>query len=390
MGDELDPGSAPFRDISPEHGAMSALDEFPVHHSPTPVRVVYTTDARAYERLWFTNQDHGGQVYIVCGLGFYPNLDTAEAYAIVNVRGQLTYIHAHRKLGVNRMDMRVGPLSFEVVEPFKQWRLQLAENRFGISYDLRWFDSKRAVFHNFGVGGGISPWGSSVLRADDIAGYETFGRIEGWVAAGGERHAFSASTSNGSRDHHWGTREGVGGRERTREGGGGHGNAGPSGGQWVEFKDWSIWAGRNLYNLGDPRPGAGRYLPAHRKLRFDPESKLFVEGVVTNQLEDGEKFDVHFRRIGSQIAFLRCGGYGGRTGGTPDGDIWHGMPVGDLIGGGQYDVTRPENQALLAGLDDHLCEVSARGETTIGIFEPYEPVAYEACRDGWPGYSLLE
>ncbi|MCC6382651.1 MAG: hypothetical protein IT304_09070 [Dehalococcoidia bacterium] len=389
MKNDPSPVSAPFQEVSAEHGALAALDEFLIHHAPTPVRIVYTTDVRAYERLWFTSQDHGGNVYVVCGLGFYPNLNTAEAYAIVNVGGQLSYVHAHRALGSNRMDMTVGPLTFDVVEPFKQWRLRLGENRFGIQFDLRWHDSKRAVFHNFGMGGGISPFGGT-LRADDIAGYETFGRIDGWVLANGERFTMSSSSSNGSRDHHWGTREGVGGRERARQGGGGHGSDSPSGGQWVEFKDWSIWGARNLYNLGDPRPGTGRYLASERRLKFDPESRLFTEGLVTNCLESGEQLEVHFRRIGSQIAFLRCGAYGGRTGGTPDGDIWHGMPVGDLIGGGHYDVTRPENQALLAGLDDHLCEVSARGETTIGIFEPYEPLCWEACRDGRPGYSLLE
>ena len=90
------------RDIPSEHGVMSALDEFVVHGAPVPVRITYTSDPRAYERLWFTAQDHGGQLYVVTGLGFYPNLNTAEAYAIVNHRGQHSYVHAHRPLGNNQ------------------------------------------------------------------------------------------------------------------------------------------------------------------------------------------------------------------------------------------------------------------------------------------------
>ena len=66
-----------------------------------------------------------GELLLVIGLAFYPNLGTAEAFAIVNHRGRHTTVRAHRKLGTDRMDMTLGPFSFEVVEPFRQWRLRL-------------------------------------------------------------------------------------------------------------------------------------------------------------------------------------------------------------------------------------------------------------------------
>ena len=99
-------------------------------------------------------------------------------------------------------------------------------------------------------------------RSDDTAGYEIFGRIEGTVTIDGERFGMSAERSNGSRDHHWGTRDGVGGPGHSRSGGG-H----PSGGQWVEFEDWSVCAYRDLYNLGDPRHEAGTF-------RWNPGASL--------------------------------------------------------------------------------------------------------------------
>ena len=103
-------------DAGQEHYPMSGLDEFMIHNHPHPVRVMWTSDPQAYERMWFTCQDRTGDLLVVAGMGIYPNLGTAEAFAIVNVRGRHTTVRAHRKLGLNRMDMRVGPISFDLVQ----------------------------------------------------------------------------------------------------------------------------------------------------------------------------------------------------------------------------------------------------------------------------------
>ncbi len=123
-GNGVHVSSSPYP-ASPEHAPLSGLDEFLVHNAPYPVRVMWTPDAQAYERVWFTCQDKVGDLLVVIGLAFYPNLGTAEAFAIVNVRGSHTTVRAHRTLGTDRMDMALGPFSFEVVEPFRRWRLRL-------------------------------------------------------------------------------------------------------------------------------------------------------------------------------------------------------------------------------------------------------------------------
>ena len=372
----------PAQNVSSEHTPLSAIDEFMIHNAPQPQRVMYTSDPRAYERVWFTCQDRTGDLFVAMGMGFYPNLDTADAYAIVNLRGQHTTVRAHRRLGDSRTNMRIGPIHFELVEAFKHWRLRLDENEYGIAFDLHWYDTKRAVFHNFGTGG-VSAGGRLL---GETTGYETFGRPEGELFVQGERFEITRDAYTGSRDHHWGIRDGVGGPGHALGSG-----ASPMGGQWVEFGDWSIWGGRVLYNLGDPRPGAGRIVRQQRRLRFHPQSHVFEGGIVTNTLANGEVKQLHWRRLGSQTAYLRCGMYGGRQGGTPEGDIWWGMYVGDdVVSGETYDTTDPAVQARLAGLDDHHCEVTCDGETAYGIFEPYDPVAWEACRDERPGFSLLE
>jgi hypothetical protein len=366
-------------EASPEHSPMSGIDEFLVHNYPHPVRVMWTTDAQAYERIWFTAQDDAGALLVVCGLAFYPNLGTAEAYAIVNCRGQHTTVRAHRLLGDDRMDMRVGPLGFEVVQPFREWRLVLADNEYGVTFDIRWNDTKRAVFRNLGAGviAAGKPFGGT-------AGYDGFGVQTGTVHVNGERFDLAPERFNGTRDHHWGTRDGVGGRGRWS--GWQHVISGP----FVQYPDWCLWVDHLMRNLGDPRPGSDTLHKRKYRLRFEPETNLVLGGEADLELRSGETKTMTFERLGNQIAFLRCGMYGGPNGGTPDGDIWQGEFVGDgVVSGETYDANDPDVRARICGLDQHHMRFECDGQVSYGLFEAYDPLCFETALKGRQGLSVL-
>jgi hypothetical protein len=384
------PGASPYP-ASDEHAPLSGLDEFPIHNAPYPVRVMWTPDAQAYERVWFTCQDKVGELLVVIGLAFYPNLGTAEAFAIVNVRGRHTAVRAHRALPTDRMDMTLGPFSLQLVEPFRQWRLRLGPHvdpdhdhtGLDIAYDITWHDTKRPVFRQLGAGlivGGraMSP----------IAGYDGFGRQEGWVESHGERFELARETHLGTRDHHWGTRDGVGGPGRYM------GMQHPHSGEWVEFEDFGVWGDHVLYNIGDARRRSGTLSRRVHRMRFEPETKLLQGGEVDLVFADGSVKTMFFERLGNQIAFLRCGMYGGPNGGTPDGDLWHGMQVaqGDdvVVHGETFDVNDPEVRSRLAGQDQHHCRITCDGEVTYGLVEPYDTLCYEVAKAGVMGFSLLD
>ena len=267
---------------------------------------MWTPDAQAYERVWFTCQDKVGELLVVIGLAFYPNLGTAEAFAIVNVRGRHTTVRAHTRCPNDRMDMTIGPFHFEVVEPFRQWRLTLDATEHGIAFDITWLDTKRPVFRQLGAG--IIVGGRAV---SPVAGYDGFGRQEGWVEAHGERFDLAPTTHLGTRDHHWGTRDGVGGPGRYM------GMQHPHSGEWVEFEDFGIWGDHVLYNLGDARKRSGTLARRVHRMRFEPETNLLHSGEVDLVFADGAVKTMAFERLGNQIAFLRCGMYGGPTAGRP-------------------------------------------------------------------------
>ncbi len=370
--------SAPY-EASIEHYPLSGPDEFMIHNHPHPLRVMWTSDLQAYERVWFTSQDKTGDLLVVTGMGFYPNLGTAEAFAIVNVRGSHTSVRAHRKLGLNRMDMGVGPIRYDLVEPFRQWRLRLEENELGIAFDISWFDTKRPVYRL--IGGGMF---IGTRPFSGVAGYDGFGRQSGWVSAMGERFELTPEGNLGTRDHHWGTRDGVGGPALWS------GRQHPHSGEWVEFGEFGVWGDHILYNLGDQRRGSGTLRGRRHRLRFEPETRLLLSGEVDLVFESGEEKTMTFERLGHQIAFLRCGMYGGPNGGTPGDDIWQGMDVGERVDGETYDVTDPEVRRRICGLDQHHARFQCDGETTYGIIEPYDTLCYDMASSGLGGFSLLE
>jgi hypothetical protein len=371
-------------DVSSDYAPMSGLDEFLIHAGPLPVRSVLTPNPRAFERMWFGCVDKSGEYVIVVGIGFYPNLDAADAFAIVNRRGLHTTVRGRRRLGVNRVDMAVGPIRLEVVEPFQQWRLSLGPNDYGIGLEIDWFDSKLPTFRE--ASGSIP--GLETISPD--SGYESFGYQQGWVEVNGIRTEITSERFRGTRDHHWGLRENVGGPPS----GPCHMTAHAHSGEMVEFKDFALFPRGIYYNRGDRNQASG-LRRAQRRLRFEPETKFFLSGEADLEFDSGVTKHVTFERIGNQIAFLRCGMYGGfgGKGGTPDRDIWHGQVPddadGDIIEGETYDVNDPVVRQRLGGLDDCAARFECAGEIAYGFVESVHPYSYDAAREGRQGLSIL-
>jgi hypothetical protein len=369
-----------------EHSPMSGFDEYPIHQIPEPLRILGTSDPRAYERYWFTTADREQDVLLVIGFGFYPNLGTADAFAIVVHEDTHTTVRAHRVLEDDRTDIGTGPIRGEVVEPFREWRLTVGDNAQELGVDLRWHDTKRAIFHRMGGAGmHTSHDGRPALPT---AGYEGFGRIEGEVTIGGKTISLSTESTRGSRDHHWGIRNGVGGP----------GHLQPQArashlGQWVEFSDWSIWGWRCLRNIGDTQhPGAEMVTPFSNRMRFDPETRHLVGGVIQSRFADGTVKEITYEQIGHRVAYLRCGMYmGPDQNGTPEENWFQGTyGGGDMVRGERFDLRDPATRQRIAGFDDHLVIATCDGEQTIGLLECSNPVLYEMCRDRVPGFALLE
>jgi hypothetical protein len=365
----------------PEQFPLTPLDDHFIHQTPDPIRVVASTDPRFFERHWNIFHDETGDVLIATGGSFYPNLDTAEAYAIVNVRGRHRSVRAWRRAGADRGDLHIGPIKPTIVSGLREWRHVLEPNDWGISYDLRWQDTSRQMYR--ATHGSLTRGVPRGAQRQVTAGFEGFGTVEGWVQVGDDRIELPAGTMRGTRDRHWGIGRGVGGPAMQQ---GRPAKAGWKGGNWVDFDDFAVWGPIVLYPFGDERRGHGKVVDVQRRLRFEPDTKIFAEGEVDYTLSDGTVRQARFRRLGFQTAYMKCGMYGG----TPDKGIHHGQYVGDdVVEGDDYDVTDPAVRARLSALNEHHCEVTFDGRRTTGILQPLEPDAYEACAAGEAGWAFL-
>jgi hypothetical protein len=119
---------------------LSRLDEYLTHQFPEPIDTVYTADRNFYDRYYFNLHGPGDELFLVAGLGQYPNLGVTDAFVTVAHDDVQTTVRASRELGSDRLDTGVGPLRVEVIEGLRSLRLVCEPNEWGVAYDLR-FDA---------------------------------------------------------------------------------------------------------------------------------------------------------------------------------------------------------------------------------------------------------
>ena len=259
-----------------------------IHNHPHPVRVMWTSDPQAYERMWFTSQDRTGDLLVVTGMGIYPNLGTAEAFAIVNVRGRHTTVRGPPKArpepdghGGRTASLRPGrAVPRSGGSGSRRIRSASASTSRGPT------PSDRCTGCSAGERSsapGRSPaWPATTASAGSRAGSTP--------AASGSRSGPTATC--GTRDHHWGTRDGVGGPALWS------GFQHPHSGEWVEFDDFGVWGDHILYNLGDERRGSETLRGRRHRLRFEPDTHLLLSGEVDLVFATGEEKTMAFERLG--------------------------------------------------------------------------------------------
>ena len=98
---------------------LSSWDDYPVHQIPETIRHVGTSDRNFYDRYYFNLHASSDELFLVMGLGQYPNLGVQDAFAVVRRGPRHRVVRASRELG-DRMDTTVGPFRVDVLEPLRR------------------------------------------------------------------------------------------------------------------------------------------------------------------------------------------------------------------------------------------------------------------------------
>ncbi|HRI64118.1 MAG TPA: hypothetical protein PK156_07765 [Polyangium sp.] len=95
---------------------LGPMDDFLAHQTPETFDHVYTGDRAFYDRYYFNCHSCSDEIFLITGMGQYPNLGVLDAFVTVSLGDKHYCVRASRELGHDRLNTSVGPFSVEVVK----------------------------------------------------------------------------------------------------------------------------------------------------------------------------------------------------------------------------------------------------------------------------------
>lgn len=178
---------------------IGPLDEFPIHQAALPVAWAASSDRNFYDRCYLNAHDRSGEIFVITGAGWYPNLGTKDAFVLVRRGDEQTAVHLSDAIDDDRLSQSVGNYRIEVIKPLQKLRVVLEETD-GIAMDLTWegsFPVVREMRH-------VMRAGSRVTL--DAQRFAQVGTWSGALSIDGAAIEMSPDTWVGTRDRSWGIR----------------------------------------------------------------------------------------------------------------------------------------------------------------------------------------
>ncbi|HEY7900117.1 MAG TPA: hypothetical protein VIC25_02925 [Caulobacteraceae bacterium] len=177
--------------------ALSKGDDFPIHQTSDPIAYA-GTDRNFYDRYFFNGYPADGDGFFAAAFGVYPHLNIADASVCIVRRGVQTNLHASRWLNMERLDLQVGPIRIEVIEPLRILRLIVDAPEQRLAADIRFeglaFPLEEPRF--------IRRQGPRLIM--DYTRLTQNGRYSGGFSLDGQRQLVDGWL--GTRDRSWGVR----------------------------------------------------------------------------------------------------------------------------------------------------------------------------------------
>src|SRR5271156_7225104 len=170
---------------------LGPLDEYPVHQVPQPIAWPGSSDRNFYDRAYYNAHDRTGNIFVISGIGYYPNLGVKDAFMLVRRGDPQTAVPLSDAIDQDRLNQNVNGYRIEVSEPLHKLRLILDETE-GVAADLTWeglFDVVQEQPHILRSGNRVT------LNAQRFA---QLGSWSGRIVVDGEEIAVDPKTRLGS------------------------------------------------------------------------------------------------------------------------------------------------------------------------------------------------
>jgi hypothetical protein len=350
---------------------LSPLDDLPIHQVPEPLRQVGTSDRNFYDRYYFNCHPCSDEVFLIAGLGQYPNLGVTDCFALVIHDGVHRVVRASRALGLDRSDTNIGPFHVDVIVGLQTLRVRLDQtdtddgDQAPIEFDLTWEGAGPAIQEprhtDYDAAGRV------FLDACRLA---QNGRWSGQLRVGDRSWAVTPDRWWGTRDRSWGIRP-----SGEPEPPGIVAHLPHRGFRWLytpmQFDDhslymicqeradgrrvleeavrvWPATTGRAIESLGRP----------DYELTWDADNKLV------------ERATLHLGALEVEAEPLVGAHIGVGTGYGFDAEWRHGMYQGDLVVQQRsWDLKTDEGRAAMWGIFDAVGRFRVDGQVGYGLFE---------------------
>lgn len=365
---------------------ISPMDEYLAHQTSETFDHVGTSDRNFYDRYYFNCHPSTDELFLITGLGQYPNLGVTDAFVSVSHGDEHYVVRSSRELGSNRLDTSVGPLRIEIIEGLMKMRCICEPNEWGIAFDMVFTGTVPALEEP-----------KTFQRqhgriTSDVSRYAQVGVWEGSLEVAGKTYKVTPDAWKGARDRSWGVRS-VGEAEppgirmkNVMQGTAGFYH------QWMpmQFDDFLIkvqfdelFDGERIveesvkvHNLGSTAPNEPMGRPSIQTTYLSGTREM-EKAVITLDHPDGP------RTITStplRTLYLKAG-----TGYMPTDGWGHGYYQGELkVEGMTFDMSTPEARAEWVGLNETLARYELdTGEVGYGLHEnliigTYHPHGFDA------------
>jgi hypothetical protein len=352
---------------------ISRMDEYPAHQTSETIDHVATSDRNFYDRFYFNCHASSDEIFLITGLGQYPNLGVTDAFVSISHGHHHYVVRASRELGHDRLDMGVGPFRIEILEGLMKIRVICEPNEWGVAFDLTFTGSVPAIEEP-----------KTFQRrhgriTSDTSRFAQVGTWQGHIEVAGQHYNVTPDRWQGARDRSWGVRP-VGEAEHPgirlkdlRE------NVAGLFHHWMpmQFPDYMIkvqfdeqFDGTRLLeeavripNIGQPGEQVSLGMPSI-DIDYISGTREMQKALITLTPAHGEPLRI--RSTPLRTVYLKAG-----SGYIPDGTWGHGWYQGGLkVEGLSFDMSTAEERMKWALLNETLARFELEtGEIAYGLHE---------------------